>query len=306
MANIGPTVRKWLGKTWFLPNLQGCTEAAIRAATSRSKTIRTPQFIVHEAKSTYVAKYNSSHPDSPTVTESSFGSPAFAIANEVHIDANCADWMVEDAINECKVVSTMVHEFMHAVSHNATGLQADDTDIFRGPGSYCYMDEIITDLFGYLVYTAMDLGDEFDGIYDTGYLCPKASSDATSVGNQTKLRRSGGAWLSMAFLSPVFDDHRRDIVVRYFHGGSLGTFEQSVEMTELVKGIGKMSSTASNYSLGYSLSSVRSAWGKRVNDNGLLDLQNVDVASNGYKIPVAKAAKLSEVLTPELGSDPEE
>ena len=70
-------------------------------------------------------------------------------------------------------VDNGAREFIHAVSHNATGLQAEDTTVFKGPGSYCYMDEIITDLFGYLVFTGMGLGDEFGGCYDSAYLCPK-------------------------------------------------------------------------------------------------------------------------------------
>lgn len=303
MPGVGPVLRKWLESSDFLDDLQGCTSAAIKASTSLTKTIRVPQFIPHEGIETFAGAYNKSHPDSPDVG-SSFGSPAFAIANEVHVRLDCGDWFVDGDVNECKLVSTMVHEFLHAVSHNAVGLQADDEPIFKGPGSYCYMDEIITDLYGYLVYTAMDLGSEFDGAYDSAYLCPKSSSSATSVGNKSDLQPKGGCWLSTVFFAPVFDDHRRAIVKRYFHGGSLAGFEMSVSMSDLVKGTATMTSDGPNYGMPYSLSRLRTSWGARVSTAGLSGLQNIDVAEVGYKIPVNLAGALSALLTPELGSDP--
>ena len=136
MPGLGPVVRKWLGNRAFMENLQGCTAAAIKASTSQTKTVRVPQFVSHDGIETYKDAYNESIQIRLMWTIHLVHRRSQLRIKFISDWTALLDWFVDGKVNECKLVSTMVHEFIHAVSHNATGLQAEDTTVFKGPGSY--------------------------------------------------------------------------------------------------------------------------------------------------------------------------
>jgi hypothetical protein len=137
--------------------------------------------------------------------------PAFAVKHKVCLNMRDRDWDLGPA----KLISTIVHEYMHANSHNGIGFQKSDSHF----GQFCFeADEMMTDLLGFLVYHEM--GSETPATYDTHYyIKPGSTRDFNLEGGE-------GSWLSLAFLRSLFNGKRKKMFKGYFFGLS-GTAQTS-------------------------------------------------------------------------------
>lgn len=274
----------------FLSNLKSKTEALITSVTGTSKVLRTPSFTCLAAD-TFWRKYEElMH----LTVGSGFSAPAFAVEGAVYFNGDSRDWLSGQSVNERKVVSTMVHEFFHSSSNGGKGLQDEERVHFKGPGSFMYMDEVMTDLFGYVLYEQLGLAT--DGNYESAYISHKTSS--LSVG------KANGSWLSIAFFLPAFDGLRAQIAKVYFHGGSLGSMDVDLprcikacellgEAREKNRGGRGTLPAGPNYGLPFSYSADRTAIGVAIVGRSYLPLCDIV----GSAIPVGHATSLVALLT---------
>lgn len=275
MSDIASTVAKIL-MTSFATDLKKVTNAAIKGTTGRAKEIAVPNFECHGKKGTYVQAYNDSHPG--TTVDQTFGAPAFAVEGRVHIDCTSPDWICDGNPNSRKIVSTMVHEYVHACSHGGKGLQEVEESVFKGPGSFMYTDEAITDFFGYVIYTKMGLAT--DGMYESGYVC--------DVKDPMRVGVADGPWLSAVFALPAFDKLHLTVAKAYFHGDSLNGVK--VEVPKYIRILPKVANAPPIYGVPSSFGSERASFGERIGERIGLLLPICNIRRNA--IPVSHCGTL--------------
>ncbi len=209
----------------FLTRLKTSAEALIMAITGKEIALTIPTIRCIPLASTFRDKYTE---ETHFAVGDDFGAPAFAVDGKVYFNGESPDWIKGREPNVRKIISTMVHEFFHSVSYRGKGVQEADDVAFRGPGSFMYMDEVITDMLGYILYD--ELGLAADGHYETAYIVN------TRDGRQSmKVGAADGAWLSLAFLFPAFAGIRKKILCAYFFGDSLRGVD--VDLPRCVKAI---------------------------------------------------------------------
>jgi hypothetical protein len=208
-----------------MEKLRASSEALMIAVTGKERTLTVPVIKCFPLASNFRLMYTEK---TGSAVDETFAAPAFAVQGAVYINGESRDWIKEGAPNARKIVSTVVHEFFHSASHLGKGVQAADTDHFKGPGSYMYMDEVLTDLLGYIMYDELSLAQ--DGNYETAYI-------VNTRGGRTSMQvgTADGGWLSLAFLCPAFDGLRKKILCAYFHGDSLTGVD--VDLPRCVKAI---------------------------------------------------------------------
>jgi hypothetical protein len=183
-----------------------------------------PKYTLHEERSGYVKAYNDAHNRSVEAgnceTVESFNAAAFAVAGNVHVDCQSKDWLLGEpappVYNVAKMRSTLIHEYIHAISNAGCGLQIlNQEEKFSLPEGTTYIDEAITDLIAVAVYSRMGFG-EFAN-YFTGYVL------ANDSGRTGRMWGANGTWLSSLILaSPFTNAIRKELFNAYFHGNEIG------------------------------------------------------------------------------------
>lgn len=228
MPTVTTIVRSTLTSS-FLDRLRKVTTAAIHKTTGERKQLEIPKFELHDAQSDHAAAYNATH--TAQVDPVAFTAPAFAVEGAVHLWAGSPDWGPADNADSAKIISTLVHEYIHVTSHQCKGLQEGfDSQVFDKSVAPAWGDEIVTDLYGYLIYAKLGLGAD----YKTGYLSNKNPPTKGGIGSAT-VGAKEGVWLSMMFLLPLFDRQRLTMVKAYFHGTSYAGMPQLTAITDLMK-----------------------------------------------------------------------
>ena len=208
-----------------MEQLRASSEALMIAVTGKERTLTSPVIKCFPLASNFRSKYTEL---TGSAVDETFAAPAFAVKDAVYINGESPDWVKGGTPNVRKIVSTIVHEFFHSASSKGKGVQEVDLVNFRGPGSYMYMDEVLTDLLGYIMYDELKLAQ--DGNYETAYI-------VNTRGGRTSMQvgTADGGWLSLAFLCPAFDGLRKKILCAYFHGDSLTGVD--VDLPRCVKAI---------------------------------------------------------------------
>ena len=116
-------------------------------------------------------------------------------------------------------------------------------------GGYSYVDEVVTDLCGYLSFAELALG---IGHYKTGYICPGKNG---SFGDHMTVGALGAGkwgWLSIILTMNLFDGKRKSILKTYFNGDDLAD-GQCKSMSAVIQAMVKVTDAAPNYGLPFGI-----------------------------------------------------
>ncbi|WP_157640096.1 dermonecrotic toxin domain-containing protein [Burkholderia ubonensis] len=70
----------------------------------------------------------------------------------IYIASDSPDYVIKGQLDEDKIRSTVIHEYLHAASHGHTGLQAKTTELAAVSGYPVNYDEAVVDYFAYAVH----------------------------------------------------------------------------------------------------------------------------------------------------------
>ncbi|KVO22195.1 hypothetical protein WJ73_33280 [Burkholderia ubonensis] len=83
----------------------------------------------------------------------------------IYIASDSPDYVIKGKLDEDKIRSTVIHEYLHAASHGHTGLQTKTTELTAATSYPVNYDEAVVDYFAYAIHQQLYPGKP----YKSGY-----------------------------------------------------------------------------------------------------------------------------------------